>query len=66
MSEKQHSHVPYGADGSGYYTENAQGCFICIKEATSLMMEALGIPGMREELSRWLNKRRIMYFQYTS
>ncbi len=43
MSDKQHSHVPYGADGSGYYTENAQGCFICIKEATSLVMEALGI-----------------------
>ena len=43
MSDKQHSHVPYGADGSGYYTENAQGCFICIKEASSLVMEALGI-----------------------
>ena len=36
-----HSHLPYGADGSGFYTDNAIGIFNVMQAATPVILKAL-------------------------
>ncbi|XP_013380231.1 probable S-adenosylmethionine-dependent methyltransferase At5g38100 [Lingula anatina] len=37
-----HSHIPYGKEGSGFYTDNTIGCFNVIDAATPMVLNALG------------------------
>ena len=36
-----HSHIPYGADGSGFYSDNTIGCYNVILESAFLMLESI-------------------------
>ena len=36
-----HSHVPFGPDGSGFYSDNTKGCYLVIQEALPLIMSAV-------------------------
>ena len=36
-----HSHIPYGADGSGFYSDNSIGCYNVILESTPLVLEII-------------------------
>lgn len=36
-----HSHIPYGPDGSGYYSDNELGCCDVILEAEPLVLDAI-------------------------
>ncbi|KAJ7378001.1 hypothetical protein OS493_025317 [Desmophyllum pertusum] len=35
------SHIPYGADGSGFYSDNSIGCYNVILESVPLMLESV-------------------------
>ena len=37
-----HSHLPYGEDGAGFYTDNTLGCFDVISKAQPLVLKAIG------------------------
>ena len=37
-----HSHVPYGEDGSGFYSDNVAGSYNIISEAEPYVLQALG------------------------
>ncbi|XP_065058832.1 uncharacterized protein LOC135686513 isoform X2 [Rhopilema esculentum] len=39
--EAPHSHLPFGADGSGYYSDNTKGCYFVIQEAIPLIQQAI-------------------------
>lgn len=39
--QSPHSHIPYGADGSGYYSSSAIICYNEIKEAIPLVLDAI-------------------------
>ena len=39
--QSPHSHIPYGEDGSGFYSDNTIGCYSVISESTSLMLDAV-------------------------
>lgn len=36
-----HSHIPYGDDGSGFYSDNTIGCYNVILESVPLMLESI-------------------------
>ncbi|KAJ7385203.1 hypothetical protein OS493_017581 [Desmophyllum pertusum] len=36
-----HSHIPYGADGSGFYSDNTIGCYNVILESVPLVLESV-------------------------
>ncbi|XP_032243202.2 methyltransferase LUC1 [Nematostella vectensis] len=40
---KPHSHIPYGSDGSGFYSDNTKGCYDVIEEALPLVLKAASI-----------------------
>ncbi|CAL4234931.1 unnamed protein product, partial [Meganyctiphanes norvegica] len=40
-SSNPHSHVPYGADGSGFYSDNTIGCYNVIQTAMPTVISAL-------------------------
>ncbi|EDO45292.1 predicted protein [Nematostella vectensis] len=37
---KPHSHIPYGSDGSGFYSDNSKGCYDVIEGALPLVLKA--------------------------
>ena len=39
--QSPHSHLPYGKDGSGYYSDNASTCSNAIKESFPLVLDAI-------------------------
>lgn len=41
MFKAPHSHIPYGRDGSGYYSDNELGCYDVIFEAAPLVLDAI-------------------------
>jgi len=41
MVEVPHSHIPFGPDGSGFYSDNTKGCYLVILEAMPLISTAL-------------------------
>ncbi|XP_078379565.1 uncharacterized protein LOC144662597 isoform X2 [Oculina patagonica] len=40
-NKSPHSHVPYGADGSGYYSNNASICYKAILESVPLALDVI-------------------------
>ena len=36
-----HSHIPYGVDGSGFYSDNTIGCYNVILESAPLMLQCI-------------------------
>ena len=46
-----HSHIPYGKDGSGFYTDNTIGCFRVIDAAAPLALKAIGKVSQRRHIS---------------
>ena len=36
-----HSHLPFGTDGSGFYSDNTIGCYNVINAAESLVVDAI-------------------------
>jgi hypothetical protein len=38
-AEQSGKHNPFGADGSGYYSDNTKGCYDVIKNASELVLE---------------------------
>jgi hypothetical protein len=40
IKEQGGKHEPFGADGSGYYSDNTKGCFDVIRNASDLVLEA--------------------------
>ncbi|XP_068686578.1 uncharacterized protein [Montipora foliosa] len=41
IAQSPHSHIPYGADGSGFYSDNTIGCYNVILESAPLMLECI-------------------------
>ena len=39
--QSPHSHIPYGVDGSGFYSDNVIGCYDVILESAPLMLESV-------------------------
>ena len=39
--QEPHSHLPYGADGSGFYSDNTIGCFNVVAAATPMMVQCI-------------------------
>ena len=41
LPQAPHSHIPYGEDGSGYYSENTIGTYSVIQECVALAVKAI-------------------------
>jgi len=41
LYQAPHSHVPYGADGTGFYSDNTIGCYKVIQEGIPLVLQAI-------------------------
>ena len=39
--QSPHSHIPYGEDGSGFYSDNTIGCYNVILESAPLMLQCI-------------------------
>ena len=39
--QSPHSHIPYGVDGSGFYSDNTIGCYNVILESAPLMLQCI-------------------------
>ena len=46
ISQVPHSHIPFGPDGSGFYSDNTKGCYLVIQEALPLIATALDEIGV--------------------
>lgn len=42
MTQTPHSHIPYKADGSGFYGDNSVAGFLVADESKSLLLAAIG------------------------
>ena len=42
VTEEGGKHKPFGADGSGYYSDNTKGCYDVIKNASDLVLRSCG------------------------
>ena len=53
--EKPHSHLPYGDEGTGFYSDNTKGCFDVIDNASSLVLEALTTVLQSTQVSSYIS-----------
>ena len=47
LFQSPHSHIPYGADGSGFYSDNTIGCYNVILESAPLMLESINSASVK-------------------